>query len=1059
LPDDPSDRSPSLETLYWECSVLDTPQKRNEWLKQRCPNEFALHAKVEHMFDVEADADRFAEAFFPMVDLEEKRDPLGQTIGPYKLLQEIGRGGMGVVYMAEQSTPVARRVALKVVKPGMDSDEVVARFEVERQTLAMMDHPNIAKVLDAGQTVTGHPYFVMELIQGLPITDYADEQRLGLRQRIELVIQACRGIQHAHQKGIIHRDIKPSNVLVSLHDEQPIVKIIDFGVAKALDYRLNDRTLFTRFGQVVGTLEYMSPEQAQWNQLDIDTRTDVYAVGVLLYELLTGKPPLDATRVRSAAFEEVLRLIREEEPIRPSLKLSTSRRAARLDRDGQEPTNQFASLVRGELDWITIKALAKNRDQRYDSVTALADDLQRFLAQEPVHACPPSNWYRWKKACQRHRTLVWVTSLVLLGLIGITLSTLIQNQRVRAANERVNRLLLSEQQARMETSQLNEFLLNFFKKPHPDVDGREIKVVDLLRPASLDLLNDESEPSITNATFCETLGRTFLALNLSVEARQLFEKSASMREQLFGMNAPETLRAKFLIGLARLDTNEVQAGVDLLREILSKQRELLGVAHGDTLDTQRHLGTVLVSEHNDPEGLELLRDVVAQRRALTGATSQETMDATSFLADALLTLDRAPDAELLLVDLVGQIPEDSDRKTLKTKATSLMQMSHVHFMQMRYDDAISCNELALSILRRVCTPSDPTLLISLHNAGVMLAEVGKYDQALALSREALALHERVFGPDRPETIESRGVHTGMLTYAGNLEEAIALAEKNRDLAEDVLGPTHKITLECLVKLGIAYRTAGRTSDAIQAFEKAWQQFRETEWNESLRFVNCAGQLVELLADTDRISEVKHIVETLTPSSTVGRSEAWCVALGELYLLPIEVWIRKGELDEANHLLDKLRSVVSTMNKGSPGSELFDHAALQLGIAFFEGSRLLEAERLVRDTVARREGIAYFNAIHTLGKILAKQGGNEEAERLLREAAEGYLSMRQQIPLEHRRKAIEAAIQDVVEFYRTRGDHESLRTWEENLENVRAEFLNEDRSSEANLDNAPTETPR
>jgi WD40 repeat protein/serine/threonine protein kinase len=344
----------------------------------------------------------------------------GSCIGPYKLLQRIGEGGMGAVFMAEQTEPVQRRVALKVVKPGMDSDQVLARFEAERQALALMDHPNIARVLDAGTTDSGRPYFVMELVKGVPITKYCDEHRLTPRQRLELFVPVCRAVQHAHTKGIIHRDLKPSNVLIALYDDRPVPKVIDFGVAKAMGPKLTDKTLFTEFGAVVGTLEYMSPEQAQLNQLDIDTRSDVYSLGVLLYELLTGTTPLERRRLKEAALLEVLRLIREEEPPRPSMRLSTTQELPAIAASrGLEP-RRLSGLVRGELDWIAMKCLEKDRNLRYETADGLARDVERYLADEPVQAGPPSAGYRLRKYVRRHKGQVLAAALLTASLIAGT---------------------------------------------------------------------------------------------------------------------------------------------------------------------------------------------------------------------------------------------------------------------------------------------------------------------------------------------------------------------------------------------------------------------------------------------------------------------------------------------------------------------------------------------------------------------------------------------------------------------------------------------------------------
>ncbi|MBN1852013.1 MAG: protein kinase [Pirellulales bacterium] len=433
---------PGKDQIFNTAAEIEDPAERAVYLDEACRNDALLRAEIEELLRHDQENASFLESppfwVSPTVNQSIAEGP-GSVIGPYKLLQQIGEGGFGVVYMAEQSEPVERRIALKIIKPGMDSRQVIARFEAERQALAMMDHPNIAKVYDAGTTESSRPYFVMELVKGIPITQYCDEHRLSPRQRLELFVPVCQAVQHAHQKGIIHRDIKPSNIMVAEYDDRAVPKIIDFGVAKATEQRLTAKTMFTQLGQVMGTVDYMSPEQAKLNQLDIDTRSDIYSLGVVLYELLTGETPFDRRRLRSAAFDELLRIIREEEPPRPSTRLSTSQSLPAIAAKRQIEPKKLGPLVRGELDWIVMKALEKDRTRRYETANGLAADIRRYLADEPVIACPPSAAYRLRKLVRKNRkavTLSMVFSLMLavcIAVVGVSIGWAARDKAARQA--------------------------------------------------------------------------------------------------------------------------------------------------------------------------------------------------------------------------------------------------------------------------------------------------------------------------------------------------------------------------------------------------------------------------------------------------------------------------------------------------------------------------------------------------------------------------------------------------------------------------------------------------
>jgi serine/threonine protein kinase/tetratricopeptide (TPR) repeat protein len=432
-----TEQAQAVEAIFLAALDKPTPAERRAYVEGACAGNAELLGRVRELLVAHEGSQGPLDAppdFVGTVNVPPLTESAGTVIGPYKLLQQIGEGGMGTVWMAEQSRPVQRKVALKVVKPGMDSRLIIGRFEQERQALALMDHPNIAKVLDAGTTESGRPYFVMELVKGVPITRYCDERRLTPKERLELFVPVCQAVQHAHTKGIIHRDLKPSNVLIALYDGKAVPKVIDFGVAKATGPKLTERTLFTEFGAVVGTLEYMSPEQAELNQLDIDTRSDVYSLGVLLYELLTGTTPIEHKRLKESSLLEVLRLIREEEPPRPSTRLSTAEELPVIAaKRGAEP-RKLRGLVRGELDWIVMKCLEKDRDRRYETANGLARDIQRCLHDEPVQACPPSAAYRFRKFARRNKRLLAPAVAAVLALAAS--SVWIWRERQEAIRQR-----------------------------------------------------------------------------------------------------------------------------------------------------------------------------------------------------------------------------------------------------------------------------------------------------------------------------------------------------------------------------------------------------------------------------------------------------------------------------------------------------------------------------------------------------------------------------------------------------------------------------------------------
>ena len=437
-----STRQPDEEAIFHIARRITDHLLRSDYLEQICGDNTALLTRLQALLEVHEKEHDFLRSGksepTATLDAESISEAPGTDIGRYRLMEQIGEGGMGVVFVAEQRQPLKRKVALKVIKPGMDSRAVIARFEAERQALALMDHPNIARVLDAGSTSAGRPYFVMEYVRGIPITEYCDNNKLTIRERLDLFVQVCQAIQHAHQKGIVHRDIKPSNVLVTLHDGKPVPKVIDFGVAKALNTRLTDRTIYTAHMQIIGTMMYMSPEQAELSGLDVDTRSDVYSLGVLLYELLTGTTPFKKDELERAGLDEQRRIIRESEPPRASVRISSlGDTATTIAEHRKTDARRLRQLVRGDLDWIVMKALEKDRTRRYETASSFAADVGRYLDNEAIEARPPSTVYRIRKVVSRHRTLALGSLLVVGALLFGLVNTSISKRQVEEANRRL----------------------------------------------------------------------------------------------------------------------------------------------------------------------------------------------------------------------------------------------------------------------------------------------------------------------------------------------------------------------------------------------------------------------------------------------------------------------------------------------------------------------------------------------------------------------------------------------------------------------------------------------
>src|ERR1019366_636700 len=539
-----------------------------------------------------------------------------------------------------------RRVALKVIKLGMDTKSVIARFEAERQALAMMDHPNIAKVLDAGATETGRPFFVMELVRGIKITDYCDQNNLSTRERLDLFIQVCQAVQHAHQKGIIHRDIKPSNILVTVNDGVPVPKVIDFGIARATQGRLTDKTLFTAFEQFIGTPAYMSPEQAVMTSLDIDTRSDIYSLGVLLYELLTGKTPFDAKALLQSGLDAMRRTILEVEPPKPSARLSTmldAERATTAIQRQTEPPN-LIHLVRGDLDWIVMKCLEKDRTRRYETANAVAMDLRRHLSCEPVLACPPSRLYEFQKTVRRHK-FGFAAAAALFTVLAV--GVLVSAREAARANRESHRALQAEAVAKerlAESQAVSKFMMGVFQSPDPKRDGRTITVAETLDRAVTNLDRDLAAQPALRAQLQATLGRTYNALGLYREAIPLEEKVRDYYLKNLGMENTNTLDAMGQLATCSDGDSRLDEAFKLREQVLALRRKVNGPEHPDTLWAMGNLATSYWDAGRKEEALKLREQVLALDRKVLGPEYPDTLGAMNNLAVSYAEAGRKEEA-------------------------------------------------------------------------------------------------------------------------------------------------------------------------------------------------------------------------------------------------------------------------------------------------------------------------------------------------------------------------------------------------------------------------------
>jgi serine/threonine protein kinase len=1011
--------------------------ERPGFLAQACGDDGNLRRRVEALLQADDNPGSFMQQ--PAVSLKadestedgcgreegatppphEPGDGPGSRVGPYRLLSPIGEGGMGAVFLAEQTRPVQRLVALKVIKPGLDSCQVIARFEAERQALALMDHPNIAKVLDGGTTETGRPFFVMELVQGQPITHYCDEHRLNVRDRLGLVVPVCQAVQHAHQKGVIHRDLKPSNVLVALCDGRAVPKVIDFGVAKATGPRLTERTLYTEVGAVVGTPEYMSPEQAQLNPLDVDTRSDIYALGVLLYELLTGTTPLDRERLKEPALLEVLRLIREEEPQRPSTRVGTAVAPSTVAANrGLEP-RKLSRLLRGELDWIVMKCLEKDPDRRYETANALALDLQRYLADEPVQACPPSRSYRLRKLVGRNKGAVLAASLVVSalvsGIVGTTWEMVRATDAEAAAVAETRRkdealaakdAALSQalyEQARAEKAEgkakddrdwavgaeadmraFTKFLVeDVLAAARPkDVQGGQgvdVKVVDALAAVEGRVGKVFSGRPKAEATARHAIGVTWRNLGQYAKAEQHLRRAVELRRQQLGPDALDTLDSCNSLAVTVQQAGRVSEALPLFEDTLRREEAVRGADHPQVLEVLHNLASAYVEDGQPERAVPLHRRALDLRRARFGDDNADTLSSLNGLGLAYL----------------GE--EDWER-------------------------AVPLLQAALDGRRTVLGPKHSHTLASLSNLGMAYMQMGNPDKAIPPFTEAQNTRKAVLGPDHPITLQSMNNLAAAYQDTGQLDKAIPLFQEALEKHGIDPGPDHPRTLQMMGNLAAAYRDAGRYDDAVRLLEGALKRAAAALGPDDALTVRTHQHLQLARALKVHLEQYEQARAARGPDDRDTLAKRAMVG----YILRRFPSLRAS----VGHLRAVYEGRLRTL-----GPEDMDTVLVQtdVGLVLVDLHRHAEAEPYLRRSLAafaktHPDSWMRFSLMTVLGECLTGQHKYDEAEPLLLEGFDGLKRLESTMAGSARFAHLHAAAKRLVRLYQAWDKEDRADPW-------------------------------